>query len=129
MRKKKTLPFGLSIRAVVLGAVVLVLFFSATLWALNRFFPGNPLDESRPEMAAMAPLQPVTKTSMIVAPIAVANLAIRDALEANAPRGQTGKNDNPLSDLLGKADIGWSMSRGPFSVTGAASPASTSRPR
>ena len=121
MRQKKALLFGLSIRAVLLGAAVLVLFFSATLWALNRFFPGNPLDESRPAMAAMAPLQPVTKTSVVIAPIAVANLAIRDAMEANAPRGLTGKNDNPLSELLGKADIGWSMGRGPFSVTGAAS--------
>ena len=42
------------------------------------------------------PLQPVTRTSVIVAPVAVATLAIRDALEANAPRGLTGKNENPL---------------------------------
>ena len=48
MRKQKALPFGLSVRTLVLGALVIVVFFSGTLWALNRFFPGNPLDESRP---------------------------------------------------------------------------------
>ena len=116
MTKKKALFFGLSIRSIVLGAAVLLACFSGTLWALNRFLPGNPLDESRPAMAEMTPLAPITRTSVIVAPVAVAALAIRDALEANAPRGLTGKNENPLAELLGKADIGWSISRGPFSV-------------
>jgi hypothetical protein len=86
---------------------------------LDRFFPTNPLDESRPALKALAPLQPVTRNSIIVAPVAVADLAIRDVLEANAPRGLNGKNENPLSELLGKADIGWNVSRGPMVVTGA----------
>ena len=103
----------------MIGAAVVIIFFSSTLWALNRFFPGNPLDESKPATAALNPLQPVTRTSVIVAPVAVAALAIRDALEANAPRGMTGKNENPLAELLGKADIGWSIARGPFVVNGA----------
>jgi hypothetical protein len=117
--KRRALPFGLSIRTAVVGAVVLVVFFSSTLWALNRFLPGNTLNESRPTTAALNPLQPVTRTSVIVAPVAVAALAIRDALEANAPRGLNGKNENPLADLLGKADIGWTIARGPFAVHGA----------
>ena len=41
------------------------------------------------------------------------------ALEANAPRGLSGKNENPLAELLGKADIGWTIGRGPFVVNGA----------
>ena len=95
----------LSVRTLVIGAAVVVIFFASTLWALNRFFPGNPLDESKPATAALNPLQPVTRSSTIVAPVAVAALAIRDALEANAPRGLSGKNENPLAELLGKADI------------------------
>jgi hypothetical protein len=118
-KPKPRLPFGLSIRTIVVGAVVLALFFSGTLWALNRFFSGNALDESKPATAAITPLQPVTRSSVMIAPVAVANLAIRDALEANAPRGLNGKNENPLADLLGKADIGWTISRGPFAITGA----------
>ncbi len=120
-KPKVALPFGLSIRTVVLGAAVVVAFFSTTLLALNFLFPGNPLDESKPATAALKDLQPATRNSVIVAPVAVANLAIRDAIESNAPRGLTGKNENPLADLLGKADIGWSVSRGPFSVAGASS--------
>ena len=118
-KKKAFLPFGLSIRTAVIGVAVLIVFFSSSLWALNKLFPGNPLDESKPATAAIAPLQPVTRTSVIVAPVAVAALAIRDAMDANAPRGLTGKNENPLAELLGKADIGWSISRGPIAVSGA----------
>jgi hypothetical protein len=112
VKPRRARLFGLSVRTLVIGAVVVVIFFSSTLWALNRFFPGNPLDESKPVTAALKPLQPVTRTSVIVAPVAVAALAIRDALESNAPRGMTGKNENPLAELLGKADIGWSIARG-----------------
>ena len=101
------------------GAVVIAAFFTGTLWALDRFFPGTTLDESRPAPTALAPLQPVTRTSVIVAPVAIATLAIRDAMEAHAPRDLNGKNENPLADLLGKADIGWTISRGPFAVAGA----------
>ena len=119
VKPRRARLFGLSVRSLVIGAVVVVIFFSSTLWALNRFFPGNPLDESKPVTAALKPLQPVTRTSVIVAPVAVAALAIRDALESNAPRGLTGKNENPLAELLGKADIGWSIARGPFVVNGA----------
>jgi len=116
---KRALPFGLSVRTLVVSVVVVVLFFSGTLWALNRF-SSNPLDESRPATAALKPLQPVTRTSVIIAPVAVAALAIRDAMEANAPRNLAGKNENPLADLLGKADIGWTVSRGALTVNGAA---------
>jgi len=100
-RRRFALPFGLSIRTVAVGAVVLIVFFSTTLWALNRFFPGNPLDESKPTTTALAPLQPVTRTSVVIAPVAIAALAIRDAMEIQAPRGLTGKNENPLAEMLG----------------------------
>lgn len=114
----RRLPFGLSIRKVVISAVVLVLFFGGTLWALNKFFPGDPMHESRPKTAGLPALQAATRNSTVVAPVAVAALAIRDVLEANAPRGLTGKNENPLAELLGKADIGWSIGRGPLGVSG-----------
>ena len=116
---KRALPFGLSPRAVLLSATVVLLFFGGTLWALNRFSPKSAMTEGRPKLKELAPLQPVTKTSQIVAPVAVAALAIRDVLEANAPRGLNGTRDNPMTDLLGKAEIGWTASRGPIQVVGA----------
>jgi hypothetical protein len=112
------LPFGLSPRAIVLGALVVVAFFGGTLWALNAFFPVDPMAEQRPALKGLAPLKPMARTSVIVAPVAVATMAIRDLMEANAPRGLNGNRANPLSDLLGKAEIGWTMSRGPIAVTG-----------
>jgi hypothetical protein len=111
-------PFGLSWRAIIAGALIVVVCFSGTLWALNAVFPGNPMEESRPGMTALHPMAPVTRTSVVIAPVAVAALAIRDIMEANAPRGLNGKNENPLADLLGKADIGWTISRGPIGVQG-----------
>jgi hypothetical protein len=115
----RALLFGLPLRAILIGALVVGMFFTGTLWALNTFFPADPLSESKPELVALHPMAPVTRTSVIVAPVAVAALAIRDIMEVNAPRALNGKNDNPLADLLGKAEIGWTVSRGPIAVSGA----------
>ncbi|MBX9829488.1 MAG: DUF4403 family protein [Xanthobacteraceae bacterium] len=114
----RLLPFGLSWRAVTAGVLVVLVFFTGTLWALNALIPSNPMHESRPSLAQLHPMEPITRTSVIIAPVAVAALAIRDIMEANAPRGLNGRNDNPLADLLGKAEIGWSISRGPIGVQG-----------
>lgn len=121
MPRKKALPFGLSLRAIALGAAIVVVFFSGTLWALNRLLPSDPLQESRPALAALPQLEPVAHASVVIAPVAIATVAIRDAMEKQAPRGINGKNENPLSDLVGKADIGWTVARGPLSVTGSPS--------
>ena len=71
MPMKKQLPFGLSWRAVIGGALVVVVFFSGTLWALNTFFPSNPMHESRPSMTGLHPMAPVTRSADRV----LANLA------------------------------------------------------
>ena len=55
---------------------------------------------------------------MVIAPVAITHMAIRDALEAAAPRNLSGKRDNPLSQALGKLDIGWNLSRSPLTVAG-----------
>jgi hypothetical protein len=101
---------------IAVGAVVLVGSFAGALWALNTFFPvaGN----KPPKLVEMPPLKPATRTSTITAPIAVALTAIRDAMEERAPRNLSGKGDNPLTQILGKADIGWTLTRGPFTVVG-----------
>src|SRR5581483_1568571 len=109
---------GIPLRTAVMGAAVLVVFFAGTLWALDTFFPGTKLDDKRPALAALPPLQPVTTASYVITPITVSNTAIRDALDAAAPRNLTGKRDNPLTEVLGKADIGWTLTRGPIGVAG-----------
>jgi hypothetical protein len=108
----------LGIGGIVAGALVLAGSFAAALWALNAFFPAG--GARQPALAALPPLAPATRASTMTAPIAVALTAIRDSMEQHAPRELAGKRDNPLSQLLGKADIGWTLTRGPFSVAGGA---------
>jgi len=128
MTTNKTPRFGLSLRKILLGVLIIAAFFGATLWTLDTFFPADSMSERRPVLTERTPLQPVTRTSVIVAPVAVAALAIRDVLEANAPRDLSGTRDNPLSDFLSKADLGWSITRGPMAVTGASSRLNISAP-
>ena len=104
------------IGGIVAGALVLVVSFAGALWALNFFFPSGGAPP--PTLAALPPLKPATRASTITAPVAIALTAIRDSMEQHAPRELSGKRDNPLSQLLGKADIGWTLTRGPFSVAG-----------
>ena len=107
---------GFGIGRIMLAVVVLIGSFGGSLWALDTFFPrGNA---RRPVLADMPPLNPATRTSTITAPIAVSLAAIRDVMEQQAPRNLAGKPDNPVSQLLGKADIGWTIARSPFAIQG-----------
>jgi hypothetical protein len=107
---------GLGFGRIVVGGVVLVGSFVGALWALDTFFPRAA--SKSPALAAMAPLPLATRTSTITAPISVALTVIRDAVDQQAPRELAGKRDNPLTELLGKADIGWTLARGPIYITG-----------
>ena len=95
---------GLGVVRIIAGLAVLVGSFAGALWGLDTFVP--TVTSRRPVLVEMPPLQPATGTSTITAPIMVSLAAIRDAMEERAPRNLTGKGDNPLSQLLGKADIG-----------------------
>jgi len=113
---KRRLGKKFGIGWIAAGALVLVGSFAGALWALNAFFPSG--GTHAPALAAIPPLKPATRTSTITAPIAIVLSAIRDEMEQHAPRELSSKRDNPLSQLLGKADIGWTLTRGPFSVVG-----------
>lgn len=54
-----------------------------------------------------------------MAPISISLNAIRDAAERATPRSFAGKADNPVSQLLQNADIGWTAARGAIAATGA----------
>src|SRR5262245_56656543 len=105
---------GIPIKTILLGGAIVIVFFAGTLFALDAIWPSNSLNDKKPALAELPPLPPVTRTSSVIAPVAVANNAIRDVLENAAPRNLNGKRDNPLSELLGKADIGWTIGRGPL---------------
>ena len=113
--------FGRSRRfRLVLGAGVVVAgFFAAAQWALNRLMPADTgLETALAIMNPPPPLPAVTKSSYVIAPVAVALAAIRRGLDAAAPRELAGKNDNPVSSLLSKADIGITVGRGTLGIAG-----------
>jgi hypothetical protein len=104
-----------------LGAAGVVgLFFVTAQWAINRFVP--PSDSGLPEALAIMkpppPLQPVTRASHVIAPVAVSLAAIGHTLDTSTPREFAGKNDNPVTQLLGQAEIGLTVSRGTMYATG-----------
>jgi hypothetical protein len=107
-----------SLRHIFFGTLIVAVFFGGTLWALNTFWPAGPAGQRRPALEQMAPLQPITRTSVVIAPIAVSHSAIRNTLEAGAPRNLSGKRDNPISQALGRIEIGWTLARGPIAVAG-----------
>jgi len=70
-------------------------------------------------LVQLPPLPPVSRSSSIIVPVSIALSAIRDAADRSAPRNFGGKADNPVSQILQNADIGWTASRGPITATGA----------
>ncbi|MEW6452431.1 MAG: DUF4403 family protein [Pseudomonadota bacterium] len=119
MNRAASTSKGISIKTILLGGLVVAVFFGGTLFALDALWPSNPMSEKRPALTELPPLPPISRISSITAPVAVANTAIRDVLDSTAPRNLSGNKDNPLSELLGKAEIGYSIARGPMSVSGA----------
>ena len=108
------LTYHHAMRRVVVGLVVVFV-----LVARGRgvgLAPAAP--DRKPVLADSPALQPATRTSVVIAPAAVALAAIRDALEAQAPRDLTGKRENPVGQLLQNAELGWVINRGPLAVSG-----------
>ncbi len=99
------------------GALIVALSFFVTLFMLDRTSAPSG-GSSAPKLVEIPPLPPVSRSSLVIAPVSVALAAIRDALDAAAPRNLAGKNNNPLSEILSKADIGWTLTRSPLALAG-----------
>src|SRR5271156_6182365 len=109
----------MNLRTILIGAAVVAGSFIGALLLLNLLWPATPaLQQDRPVLVAMPPLQPLTGTSVVLAPAAVALSAIREALDAHAPRNLSGKPQNPLSKLLSTAQLTFTVNRGPLAVSG-----------
>jgi hypothetical protein len=106
-------------RLIVGGIIVVAVCFKATLWALDYFLPQDTdAKQAVAKLPQLPPLQPATRSSYVIAPVAIALTAISQRLDSAAPRDLVGKNDNPVSGLLSKADIGITVGRGTVSVIG-----------
>ena len=75
---------------------------------------------ARPALVELPPLPPVTRSSRMVAPVAIALSAIRDAAERGTPRTLRGKADNPAIRSCCKTPISAGPPRAaPITATGA----------
>jgi hypothetical protein len=113
-------------RTIAIAAGVVALSFVVALKAMDWLSPGGTLPA--PARVELPPLPPATRSSYVVVPVAVTLSAIRDAADRSAPRNFVGKADNPVSQVLQNADIGWTAQRGPIAATGAQDVLSLSTP-
>jgi Domain of unknown function (DUF4403) len=114
------------LRTILLAIAVVVVSFFVSLKAMDWISPRA--GTSAPVLAALPPLVPAPRSSVVVAPVTIALSAIREAAERAAPRNFAGKSDNPVSQVLQNADIGWTASRGPILASGAQDVLSLSTP-
>jgi Domain of unknown function (DUF4403) len=105
------------LKTILLAAAVIAVSFLASLKAMDWLTPRGKVPA--PVLAELPPLPPASRSSIVVATVTVSLAAIRDIADRAAPRTFTGKADNPASQILQNADIGWTASRGPIATTGA----------
>jgi hypothetical protein len=107
---------ALRLKTILLATAVIAVSFLVSLKAMDWLSPRGTV--RAPVLVELPPLPPAPRSSSIIAPVAIALAAIRDAADRGAPRSFAGKADNPVSQILQNADIGWTASRGPITATG-----------
>jgi hypothetical protein len=106
----------LNLKTVLIAVAVIAASFVVSLKAMDWLTPRGAA--TAPTVTQLPPLPPVSKSSIVVAPVAIALSAIREAADKSVARDFTGKADNPISQILQNADIGWTASRGPIAASG-----------
>ena len=104
------------LKLILAAVAVVALSFVASLKAMDWLAPRGTV--AAPMLVELPPLPPVPRSSVVMVPVAIALTAIRDAADHAAQRTFTGKAENPVSQILQNADIGWTASRGAISATG-----------
>lgn len=105
------------IAAVVFGAFV----------GLKFIWPA-PVVDKRPALTQTPSLQPITRTSTVVAPVAISLSAIQAALEAQAPRNLSGNRSGASKDNPANISLEWVINRGPLAVSGRSESLNVSTP-
>jgi Domain of unknown function (DUF4403) len=104
-------------KTILIALVVIAISFYASLKVMDWLSPSAPVQG--PVLTQLPPLPSVARSSIILAPVSISLSAIHDAAERAVPRTFQGKANNPVSQILQNADIGWNASRGPITTTGA----------
>src|ERR1700681_2628727 len=112
-----TMRLAVNLKTILLAIAVVVVSFLVSLKTMDWLSPRGAV--VAPVLAELPPLPPAPRSSSIIAPVAIALTASRAAADRGAARSFAGKADNPVSQILQNADIGWTASRGPITATGA----------
>jgi hypothetical protein len=108
---------AMRLKTILLAVAVIAVSFFASLKAMDWLSPRGA--GPAPVLVALPPLPVAPRSSIVVVPVSIAISAIRDAAERGAPHTFSGKADNPVSQILQNADIGWTASRGAITASGA----------
>jgi hypothetical protein len=108
---------AVSPRTILIAVAVVAVSFVVSLKAMDWLSSRGSVPA--PVLAELPPLPSAARVSFIMAPVSIALNAIRDAADRGTPRNFAGKADNPVSQILENAEIGWTASRGPIAATGA----------
>jgi Domain of unknown function (DUF4403) len=109
------MPFKADLKTILIAVVVVAVSFFASLKAMDWL---SPRGGGAPVLVELPPLPPAPRSSRIMAQVSIALSAIRDAADRGTPKTFQGKADNPVSQILQNADIGWTASRGAIAATG-----------
>jgi Domain of unknown function (DUF4403) len=113
----ETMRQAMRLKTILLAITVVVVSFFVSLKTMDWLSPRGTI--GAPVLVELPPLPPAPRISSIIAPVSIALSAIREAADRGAPRTFSGKADNPVSQILQNADIGWTASRGAITATGA----------
>lgn len=105
------------LRTIVLVGLGTVVCLGAAVIAIDVLQPAQVV-QSPVVLSPPPPLKPLTGTSTVLAPTAITLAAIRESLDARAPRDFSGTPQNPLGKLLANTQLKLAVSRGPLSVSG-----------
>ena len=109
------MPFKADLKTILIAVAVVAVSFFASLKAMDWL---SPRGGGAPVLVELPPLPPAPRSSRIMAQVSIALSAIRDAADRGTPKTFQGKADNPVSQILQNADIGWTASRGAIAATG-----------
>jgi hypothetical protein len=101
-------------KTILIGVAITAVSFVISLKVMDWLAPRGTV--SGP---VLVELPPAPRSSIVMVPVAVALSAIRDAADRGAPKTFNGKAENPISQILQNADIGWTAQRGPIAASGA----------
>jgi hypothetical protein len=103
-------------KKIVIGLPIVIVAIGVALLSIRWFVPGAV--DRRPNLTAVPPLAPVTRSSLIVTPLIITLPAIQDALEQAVPREHSGKPTIPLPPSISNAEVKWAFTREPFAIGG-----------